>query len=235
MRTKRNYSGIGSLAISAVLLSSFSIPLAAQLAAPIPAGQTAVTFINRVMLNPNPPVQVLVVGYFPDFASLPGPLFSGAPSETTAYFTWSLDGSTGVPVANGDASATASTTVILIPSGQSLNVYFNANPNQNWNLPSSFSSGQLIATFRSAQGTQTNTGPVSLVTESYLPWSSRDFVFKGQTYNLVQLLPHGFTFHTLSSNVPLAGAGTVGYPLAFTAGGTGVAIGGQLSALPRWF
>jgi hypothetical protein len=56
---------------------------------------------------------------------------------------------------------------------------------------------------------------------------------KGEIYDLARLLPHGFTFFTLSSNIPLGGAPTP--PLVFTAAGSGVAMGGELSGLPRLF
>ncbi len=202
----------------------------AQLLSPATGGQTVLTYVNRLIVNPP---EVAAFGYFTGVTGLPDPLFAGAAGESTAYFTWYLNAPEAVQIANGDAALPGSTGVAVLPAGESFSVYYNATPNQSWANPGSFSAGQLIATFKSTPGTQTGSGPVALVTQSYVLVSSRPFVFKGETYNLARLLPHGFTFFTLSSNIPLGGSPV--FPLVFTAAGSGVAIGGELSALPRLF
>lgn len=227
MKSIRNNSAIRFAAASVVLLShAFAQPWG-----PTPAGRTVLTFVNRLVINPP---QVLVFGYFPTIHGLPGLLFSGAPGEATAYFTWSLDAAGGIIVQNGDPKDPTSTQAAVLPVGHTLNVYFNANPNQSWDAPATFSTGQLVATFKSGTGTQTGAGPVALVTQSYVLVSSADFSFKGQTYNLAKLLPYGFTSLALSSNIPLGNPNPAVPPLTFTAAGSGFAMGGPLSGLPYW-
>ena len=160
----------------------------AQLAQPIPAGQTVLTFVNRLIINPP---QVAAFGYFTGITSLPDPLFSGAPGEATANSTWCLNAPGAVQIQNGDPATPGSTSTAVLPAGETLSVYYNATPNQSWTNPASFSAGELIATFKSTAGTQTGSGPVALVTQSYLLASSGSFVFKGEIYNLGRMLPHG--------------------------------------------
>jgi hypothetical protein len=225
---------IQSIAIAAasLLLIAESATQATAQPAIIPAGRTVLTFVNRLLINPP---QVLVFGYFPSVEGIPAPLFSGTPGESTAYFTWSLDAAGASTFQNGDANAPGNIGVAVLPSGHNLNVYFNANPNQSWNNPASFSAGQLVATFRSTTGTQTSSGPVALVTQTYLLASSENFSFKGQTYNFERLIPHGFTSIALSGNVPLGNPNASAPPRVFAAAGSGLAIGGSLSGLPQRF
>ena len=222
--------GLSSFAICSVLACSSSMPATAQPGNSIASGRTVLTFVNRLLINPP---QVLVFGYFPTLQGIPEPMFSGTPSENTAYFTWSLDAAGARQIQNGDATAAGSVSAAILLSGEAYNVYFNPNPNQSWDNPASFSAGQLVATFRSTTGTQTGSGPVALVTQSYILESSQDFTFRGQSYNFARLLPHGFTITTLSGNVPLGNTTPPKPPLVFAAAGSGVAIGGPLSGLPR--
>lgn len=207
-----------------LLVLTLGIPVAAEAPPNVPAGETVLTFVNRLSINlqTNPP-QALVFGYFPTVQGLPGLLFSGAPSESTAFFTWTLNSSGAHQIQNAD------TTVVVLPTGQSLDVYFHSNPNQSWSDPASFSAGELVASFKAGSGTQTNSGPVVLVTQSYYLTFSKDFSFKGETFNFAGLLPHGFTLFAHGSNIPL----TPPPVLTFSAGGSGIAIGGRLSALPH--
>ncbi len=230
MRRLNRICGAQVLAASVLLFCGPKSIVFAQPADITPAGQTVLTFVNRLYLNP--PAQATVAGYFANIAGLPGPLFSGAPGEATAYFTWSLDASGALLVANGDANA-GGVSVAFLPAGESLNVYFNATPNQTWSSPASFSAGQLVATFTSTVGTQTGSGPVALVTQSYLLTTSHDFVFKGKTYNFADLIPHGFTMSSFSSNIPNPGNAVFGFPLVFPAAGSAVSMGGLLSGLPK--
>lgn len=224
MKTYR-FFGISFLSASVLLISVACPPSIAQPAAGIPAGQTALTFVNRLLINPP---EVLVYGYFPSIEGLPGPLFAGVPGESTAYFTWSLNAAGAQVLQNGD------TSVAVLNTDQNLNIlniYFNANPSQTWNNPASFSGGQLIATFKAQPGTQTGSGPVAMVTQSYVFVSSTNFSFKGQTFNFSRLLPHGFTLFAFGSNLPLANAVPPPPAMVFTAAGSGIAIGGPLSAV----
>lgn len=232
MKSNQKFSGFSLLLPAAVLIANSSIPAVAQPATKVEASRTVLTFVNRLIINPP---QVVVFGYFPTIQGLPDPLFSGTPGEATAYLTWSLDAVGATQIPNGDAADPGSTSVAVLRSGEKLNIYFNANPNQNWANPASFSSGQLVATYVATTGTQTGSGPVALVTQTYVLDSSQDFTFKGQTYNFARLIPHGFTSIALSSNIPIGNSNPPKPPLVFTASGSGLAIGGAFSALPWWY
>ena len=91
---------------------------------PAPAGQVVVDSVNRLYLNPVT-TQVLLTGYFASIEGLPGPLFSGVPSESTAHFTWSSASSGATVLPNGDIAG------VVLNSGENFNVYYNPSPNQN--------------------------------------------------------------------------------------------------------
>lgn len=228
MKTTRKRFGLASITAIVLLALSLSLPAAAQPAVSIPSGQTIMTFVNRLLINPP---QVVVFGYFVDIAGLPGPLFLGTPGETTAHFTWSLNAPGALQLQNGDPKDPGGIEVAVLRSDETFSVYYNANPNQNWSIPASFSAGQLIATFKSEPGTQIGAGPAAFVTQSYSLVSSREFAFKGQAFNLARLIPHGFTFFGVNGNIPLNGA--VVPPLTFAGAGTAAAIGSPLSSLAK--
>ena len=54
---------------------------------------------------------------------------------------------------------------------------------------------------------------------------ARKFAYNGQTCNFNNIAPNGNTFAQIVSNTPLSGV--TGYPLAFAAAGTTMAVGGD--------
>lgn len=208
----RNGAAAALLAVTLLGTSAFGTEA-------IPAGQTVVTFADRLFLNP--PSQAVVAGYFCAIQGLPGPLFAAAPGEASAFFTWTLNASGAQLVTNGD------TSVALLNENENLYVYFNPTPNHSWSDPNSFAKGDLIAILRSSPGTSTSSGPNSQVVQSYTLVYSKPFQFRGKTYDFGDLVPNGFTFVSFGSNIPQPPAG--GYPLVFTGAGSGMAMGGKSS------
>jgi hypothetical protein len=221
MRVATKQLRVGFLVCSIVLFCGVFRQAKAQHA--IPAGQVAWHFVNRILINPTSG-KAEVIGYFAFIAGIPGPLFSGSPSEATAFFTFKASVPSATVLTNGPVSLT------LLSPGNTLEVFFNQAPNQSWANPDSFSAGQLIASFKDIQDASLGTGPISLLASgSNLLVSSQDFVFNGQTFNLRRLTPHGVTITVLMNSTPLAG--TADFPVAFAAAGSAVAIGSRLSAL----
>jgi hypothetical protein len=225
MNAIRKFPTISLLALPALLISVLSIPAGAEEGANIQAGQTVFTFVNRLLINPP---QATVIGYLPTIEGLPGYLFdlsnpNNPPSEKTAYFTMVIDATGALLLSNGDTTTPAGTSVAILPADIT-KIYFHENPAQNWSDTGSFSSGLLVATFKSSTGTQTAAGLVALVTQSSVLMSSHDFTFKGHTYNFARLIPNGYTVHALSSGVPVEGT-NVPPPFTFTGAGSAVALG----------
>ena len=117
---------------------------------------------------------------------------------------------------NGDVALT------LVSAG-TFNVYYNAVPSGDWNNPSSFSSGQLIATFTREESLFPQMGAFSFHSLSEVLTSSRMFAYNGQNYNFTDIASNGITFAQFVSNTPLSGV--AGYPIAFAAAGTTMAVG----------
>lgn len=206
---------------------SMATPAVAQLTAP-PAGQTIMSDVHRVYVDPAAG-NFVVAAYVPQIEGLPGLLFGGAPSESSAYFTWVAGPTPGLPLTNGD------TTALVISAGVTMNLYYSAQPNntaRTWSDPATFATGQLVATFQSTPAGRAASNSGASVVQSFILKSSQDFTFKGQTWNLRNLMPHGFTAHAFESNVPLPGAAYKSYVLVFTGAATDVAIGGELSGWP---
>ena len=116
-------------------------------------------------------------------------------------------------------------TLYLVSSG-TFNVYYNASPNGDWSNPGTFSSGELIATFKRDQSLfpQFTTLGVHALSETLE--SSQAFTFRDQTFNFNRIVPHGITFAWYFSTTALT-TGRTDYPVAFAAAGTTIAVGGR--------
>jgi len=182
----------------------------------LPASEVVWQHVGRVYLNPNTG-KAVGAGYLVHINGLPSSLFNGAPSEATAYFTFSTDVLQLTPRPNnGDVA-------LSLVSAGTFNVYYNAVPHGDWNNPSSFSSGQLVATFRREESLFPQMGAFSFHSLSEVLTLSRKFTYNGQTYNFNNIAPNGITFAQFFSNTPLSGV--AGYPLAFAGAGTTMAVG----------
>jgi hypothetical protein len=180
------------------------------------SGEIVWHHVGRVYLNPTNG-QFVYTGYLVHIDGIDTSLFNGAPSESTAYFTFSTGVAQLTPLPNnGDVS------LDLVSDG-TFNVYYNATPGADWSNPASFSSGKLIAAFHRKESVYALFGPVSFHSLSETLMSSRSFVFNGPTYNFNRIAPNGITFAQFFSTAPQAG--TADYPVAFAGAGTVTAVG----------
>ena len=185
----------------------------------IPATQVVWQHVGRVYLNPNTG-QAVWAGYVVHINGINSSLFSGAPSEATAYFTFTTDVLQLTPMPNNGDMA------LSLVSAGTFNVYYNSNPAGDWSNPASFSSGQLIATFTRKESLFPELAAVGFHSLSESLLSSHSFTFNGQTYNLKYMVPNGITFAQFFSTTPLSGS--TNYPVAFAGTGTTMAVGGSL-------
>jgi hypothetical protein len=188
--------------------------LSAAVARPAPAGAAACYFVARGYINPDNGTSI-TYGYFTIISGITGPLFSGAPSENTAFFTYRTDVLQGTTLpTNGDVG------IILFAPG-TLSLYFNPAPAGDWNNPDTFSSGILIGRYQIAPQEfvqlSTLTRAVGTVTLTF----SRKFSFNGNAYDLRKLLPV-WTFDDTISNTPLAGISD--FPVGLPYGGDCLAV-----------
>lgn len=168
-------------------------------------------------------------GYFPYIAGLPVAFFSGTPSEATAYFTFRSPTFTLQVITNGAVLHVFPVT----PSGSSnvtYNVYYNANPNQSFSNPASFSQGQLIGSFNSLKWMATVTPNGGSVAGSFALQSSSDFTIQGQTYNLKNIGTQVTLVFTLGTP-PAGGLSAVPFSIPF--GGYGLQASSQSLPGPR--
>src|SRR6266446_1441091 len=178
------------------------------------AGQNAWLGQARGFINPATGT-AQVAGYFMFVEGVPGPFFSGNPSEATAFLTFRSDTlSLSPPIANGpDVSAT-------MFSPGTFTAYFNSTPGGNFANLDSFSSGKPIATFQRSTGMITSVvGSTGTATFSAKLISSQDFVFQGRTVNFGKLVPNGVTILITTSNNFVAGSAAfpVVQPFTFSA------------------
>lgn len=168
-----------------------------------PAARVVMYLVGRAFLNPNNG-QGEVVGYITDINGIPGPLFDGPPSESTAFFTFRSDIFSLRPLpTNGDIG-------LNLVSRGTLSLYLNTNPAGDWSNPDTFSSGQRIATFKRPESLFIQIGPASshVLSES-LAFSS-DFDFAGKKFDFDRLAS-GITISEFISNRPIPGV--QGYPV----------------------
>jgi hypothetical protein len=202
------------LVATTTLLLGFSTTSEAQPG--VPAAAVVWQHVGRVYLNPSTGKAVWA-GYVVHINGINNSLFNGAPSEATAYFTFSTDVLSLTPMPNnGDVA-------LNLVSAGTFNVYFNSNPNGNWSNPASFSSGQLIATFTRKESLFPEFGPIAFHSLSESLLSSQNFTFDGKTYDFKYVAPNGITFAQFLSTTPLTGVAD--YPVAFAGFGTTMAVG----------
>ena len=197
-----------------------SLPSQAQEGTKSPAGSILWHFVGRISVNVvNGTADIY--GYFTTIAGIPGSLFDGPPSETTALFTFRAQGSTQPLPTNGNVGIT------LIDPGD-ISVYFSPAPNHNWSDPDSFSNGQLVATFARAKAAQVQVGPVIEEAHTATLVSSRDFNVNQVTLGFADLAPHGVTDKALGSSQPLPSS--VFPLLRFPFAGYGIAVAANKSS-----
>jgi len=200
----------------------------AQPSAPpvVAGGAVAAHLIGRLLIAADGTAQL--VGYYPYIEGLPGPFFAGNPGEATAYFTFV----TATPfqvqlVPNGNI-----THLFSNPIGDTainVNAYYNSSPGGDFTNPGTFSSGQLIATFRARKGIGTailGTAGLEMGTLDLI--STSPFSFQGQTIDLSGL-GGGITITTLVAGAPVTG-NLLTPPAAIPFGGTATAIGNGITA-----
>src|ERR1022692_370994 len=126
----------GSFLATALLMLAIAVaPALAQEGRP-PAGRVAYHFVARLLQSPSG--TFFVIGYVNFLDGVSAPLFAGAPGEKTALMTFRSDTFSAVPLFNGNVLA------LNWPSAPApvVTFYLNNSPNQDWNQPNSFSSGQ---------------------------------------------------------------------------------------------
>lgn len=204
------------LAVLVVLL--FGAFARSQAQESIPAARVVWQHTGRIYLNPKTG-KAVYVGYVVHIDGMTSSLFNGTPSEATAFFTFSTDVLSLTPLpSNGDVSLS------LVSAGV-FKVYYNPTPAGDWRDPGTFSSGQLIATFKREESLFPQFGPVGFHSLSEILASSRSFRFEGRTFNFNDITPNGVTFAQFFSSTPLTGV--TEYPVAFAAVGSTIAVGGS--------
>jgi len=214
MKTLKGHIAVGLLVV--LLVSQLTIPARARNQSPadrIRASGLFYYFVGRLLLNPSNGT-VTVVGYFTDLEGIAGPLFDGAPSEATAYFTFRSD------VFSSQSLPTNIDMAISLGNPGTYTIYFNPVPSGNWSNLDSFSSGQVVATSQRTTVNILSVGPVSTQIFSFILASSSDFTFNGKTYNLNRIVPNGLTNYHLASNTVVT-SGVADFPLALAFGGGG--------------
>src|SRR5450759_847015 len=160
-----------SILATALLALAVSIPpMLAQEGRP-PVGRVAYPFVARLLQSPTG--TFFVIGYVNFLDGVSAPLFDGAPGEKTALMTFRSDLFSAAPLFNGNV------VVLNWPPTPApvVKFYLNNSPNQDWNKPDSFSSGQLIGSFsaRVGQIVIATVAPTAVVTYSYDWISTQNF------------------------------------------------------------
>ena len=184
----------------------------------IESGEVVAHLAGRMLLDARGNIQL--IGYYPFLAELPSSLFSGTPSEATAYFTFRTSSFQAEIVPNGNI-----VYLFSIPANGATNilsVYLNSHPNQDFQNPDSFSSGQLVAQYQTERSMVTNIGSSSFDIGSIELISSPDFTFQGKTYSFRDVKT-ATTFLSFPAT-PLTGGFSPG-PAVIPFGGSAIAAG----------
>jgi hypothetical protein len=214
------YTVLTAICLSSSLLAGYPAYLieanaAAKIPAAIPAARVAWQLVGRGLINPATGM-VQVLGYFTFLEGVPGPMFLGAPSEATAFFTLRSDPFTLQTIPNGDI-------LVGLLGPETFSFYLDTTPNQNFSDPASFSDGQSIVTLNRLPAQLILVGPVATDKFSTELISSQDFFWQEQKFNLAHLTPHGVTV-TVTASTALVPSGVADFPFFLAFGATAVAI-----------
>lgn len=205
------------LSLVLILMSAISVPAIAgdNVVKRVPAGAVAFHFVADVSF-----VTGELVGYIAFIEGVDGSLFSGAPSEDSAYFTVRLTAPTPFPTPLPVEPGLGLTVNLLEPAGAQFTVFFNASPgSRDWNLPETFSQGVPIAVFEESALLNTIVSGVGTNVFSSRLIDSAPIDFNGQRIDFRKLVPNGVTTTNVASPRPdFSGA---------SFGATAIAIGGN--------
>jgi hypothetical protein len=190
---------------------------------PLSTGSIGAQVVGRILIQSD--LSVKLYGYFTYMQGVPGPLFSGTPSENTAMLTFSADPTAASLISNGDIIQGLENP----SNGQftNLTVYYNASPSsRSLASPDDFTQGQAVAQFHSraaavsisASGTFQATGALNPQTGSFFFINNQPVnifnMVNGLTMNLFGPAPTLSTIMTGIMNngnfsIPLAGTAYV--------------------------
>src|SRR5947209_5973898 len=133
---RRLMAVLGSMALGFSRLSAQTA--SANVVAPV--GSAAWYQVGRIAVDPATS-KVVAFGYYTQIQGVNGPMFSGAPGEATAFFTFRTTIFSLIPVRpNGDVNLSLVTTDMF-------DVFYDANPRRSWSDPDSFATGTVVASF----------------------------------------------------------------------------------------
>lgn len=210
MTTFRRYTVSASIAVIAVLASVDQASGSDR----VPAALAAQHAVCRALFAANGTAQVICYIAFAEEIS--GSMFSGPPSEATAFLTVRTDAIASEPIANGNIA-------VLLQSAGTYDVYFNSTPHGDWSKPDSFSSGQLVATFARTAPLLVNVGTMANGFFSARLINSEEFVLNGRTVDFGRIVPNGLTWILTAASTPIPGP--PGFVAAQAFAGTALSVG----------
>ena len=164
---------------------------------PTASGEIAWYSVSRAVLNPVTGA-AFVYGYYVALNGVNGPMFTGAPGESTAIFTFRTSLTQLVPLPlNGDIAP------IYVTPGV-FNIYYNTAPKGDWSNPDTFSSGQVVATYNRNPFLLSQVGPARYEAFNASMTASNEFNYGGQKINLKNYIS-GVTSINVFSTTPLPG------------------------------
>lgn len=177
------------------------------------AGTIAYNYVGRVYINPVSGTGE-VAGYFASIAGIQNS-FKGVPGEGTAFFTYRSE-----PLQFTAFPLDVDTAITLLNAGK-WHIYYNPNPAGNWNDPSSFSQGQVVADLTHNALEIVSAGRTHSAVFSGKLLDSYDFVITGKALNFADFFPKGITNFSFATNtvVPVSSE----FPVTFADAGWGVA------------
>lgn len=199
-----------------VMMAAISMPAMAgdKVVKRVPAGAVAFHFAADLSYLTGE-----LVGYIAFIEGVDRPLFSGPPSEDTAYFTLRVTKPTPLPIPLPVEPGPGLSVTLLEPGAQ-FTVYFNSSPGpRDWSNPDTFSEGVPIAVFEESALLGTTASGTSFNVFSSWLIDSKPINFKGQRINFKRLVPSGVTTTNYATPHPDF--------LGASFGATSIAIGGN--------
>lgn len=181
----------------------------------VPAGRVAWQLVGKTLINPATGTGQ-VLAYFTFLEGIPGPMFAGAPGESTAFFTLRSEPFSLQTFPNGDV-------LIGLLGTEVFSLYLDATPDQDFGDPPTFSDGERLATFNRLPAELIFVGPVFTDDFSVELLSSHRFDWQGRRFNLRQLTPEGVTL-TVTGSTAFLPSGVAEFPVSVSFGASAIAV-----------
>lgn len=182
----------------------------------VPAARVVWQIAGQTLLNPVTGAGQ-VLAYFTFLDGVADPMFSGPAGAATAHFTLRSQPFQTQFIPHGDM-------LIGLLGTETFTLYVDPTPDQDFNIPASFSDGEELAAFNRLPAQINFVGPVFTDTFSVELLSSHGVPWQDRVIDLRRLTPNGVTL-AITGSTAFQPTSVPEFPVSVSFGASAVAVG----------